>query len=99
MAGKTWDKEHIRSELEGDWAPVYAALVPNGKLVGRGAWRSALCPFHDDHNPSLSVNVIHGGWRCHAGCGSGDAFSFVMQLEQCGFPEAMGEILRVGGLI
>lgn len=38
-------------------------------LRGRGAWRSARCPFHDDRHPSLRVNVDSGGYRC-MGCGA-----------------------------
>jgi DNA primase len=38
----------------------------NLALRGRGKWRSALCPFHDDHQASLSVNVDSGGFCCHA---------------------------------
>ncbi len=30
-------------------------------------WR-AICPFHDDHNPSLCINEEKGVWYCH-GCG------------------------------
>lgn len=32
---------------------------------------TALCPFHDDHNPSFSINRRKGVWKCWAGCGSG----------------------------
>ena len=28
-----------------------------------------LCPFHDDHHPSLSINIEAGWYRCHA-CGA-----------------------------
>ncbi|MCF6147323.1 MAG: DUF927 domain-containing protein [Candidatus Kuenenia sp.] len=36
-----------------------------------------LCPFHDDKNPSLSVNVEKGVFRCF-GCGKkGDAVTFL----------------------
>lgn len=28
------------------------------------------CPFHDDHNPSLSLHPERG-WKCFAGCGEG----------------------------
>jgi DNA primase len=47
------------------------------RLIGRGAWRSALCPFHDDHRPSLRVNVESGGFRCMV-CGArgGDVIDF-----------------------
>ncbi|MBM3358465.1 MAG: hypothetical protein FJY54_12150, partial [Betaproteobacteria bacterium] len=47
------------------------------RLIGRGPWRSALCPFHDDHNPSLRVNVETGAFRCMA-CGArgGDVLAY-----------------------
>jgi DNA primase len=46
-------------------------------LHGRGRWRSALCPFHNDHTPSLRVNVETGAFRCMA-CGArgGDVLDF-----------------------
>jgi DNA primase len=47
------------------------------KLIGRGAWRSARCCFHDDHRPSLRVNIETGAFRCMA-CGAhgGDVLDF-----------------------
>jgi DNA primase len=47
------------------------------RAQGSGAWRSALCPFHGDHNPSLRVNVETGAFRCMA-CGAhgGDVLAF-----------------------
>lgn len=39
------------------------------RLIGRGEWRSAICCFHDDSRPSLSVNVKTGKFRCWA-CGT-----------------------------
>lgn len=27
----------------------------------------ALCPFHEDTNPSLSINMSSGLWKCHSG--------------------------------
>ena len=58
-------------------------------LHGRGEWVSTLCPFHDDRNPSLSVNLNHGGFICHA-CGTrgGDVLSFHMQLHELDFVAA-----------
>ena len=47
------------------------------RLLGRGAWRSALCPFHDERHPSFRVNVDTGAYRCF-GCGArgGDVLAF-----------------------
>ena len=59
------------------------------RLLGRGAWRSALCPFHDDHNPSLRVNAETGAFRCMA-CGAhgGDVLAFHRQRHGLGFKDA-----------
>ena len=50
------------------------------KLTGGGEWKNALCPFHDDHRPSLRVRLDSGGFKCMA-CGvhDGDVLSFHMQ--------------------
>jgi len=39
------------------------------RLLGRGTWRSTVCPFHEDTRPSLRVNVDSGAYRCMA-CGA-----------------------------
>ena len=59
------------------------------KLIGRGEWRSALCPFHKDTTPSLRVHLESGAWRCMA-CDAhgGDVLSFHMQRHELRFIEA-----------
>lgn len=59
------------------------------KLKGRGVWRMAKCPFHDDTTESLAVQVVLGCFKCHA-CGAkgGDLIAFHMQLKGCGFKQA-----------
>jgi len=48
----------------------------------------ALCPFHDDHDPSLLVDERDGHFHCF-GCGAhGDVIDFVMRREGIGFAEA-----------
>ncbi len=49
------------------------------KLLGRGAWRDALCPFHKDSKPSMRVFFETGAFRCMA-CGArgGDVLAFHM---------------------
>jgi hypothetical protein len=43
-------------------------------------WMNVLCCFHDDKNPSLSINLVSGGFYCF-GCGAkgGDVIAFHMQ--------------------
>ena len=50
-------------------------------LTPKGREHVGLCPFHDDHNPSLSVNREKGVWHCF-GCGkSGDLTAFVKEWQ------------------
>lgn len=62
------------------------------RLRLRGQWADAVCPFHEDKQASLSVNTNHGGWKCHAGCGSGDLLSFHERLTGQSFVEAAKDL-------
>ena len=47
------------------------------KLTGKGLNRLALCPFHEDKDPSFSVEVEKGLYKCF-GCGEqGDAVTYL----------------------
>ena len=67
----------------------YYTTTAGLKLKGRGTWRQSLCVFHDEANPSLSVNVLTGGFCCHA-CEAkgGDVLDFHRQRYGLGFKEA-----------
>jgi len=68
--------------------PDYADTI-GAKLLGRGKWRSMLCEFHADTEPSLRVNTQSGGWCCMS-CGAkgGDVLAHYMQRTDAGFMEA-----------
>jgi phage/plasmid primase-like uncharacterized protein len=63
------------------------------KLLGSGIWRKALCPFHEERNPSFSVNVQEGAFKCHA-CAAkgGDVLDFHMQKYAMNFQDAARDI-------
>lgn len=62
------------------------------KLVRKGKNYTALCPFHDDHHPSLVVDVAKQTFHCFA-CGEhGDVIGFVQKAEHCGFTEAVAKL-------
>ena len=69
--------------------PEVYFTVELGALQGRGAWRDAVCPFHQDTRPSLRVNVATGAFRCMT-CGAhgGDVLAFQMQRHGQAFPAA-----------
>ena len=59
--------------------PTYTAYYHREglKLVGRGPWRTAGCPFHHDRTPSLRINIQKGGFVCHgSGAKGGDVLDF-----------------------
>jgi hypothetical protein len=73
---------------------VFAFCSSRGlRLQGRGDWRSALCPFHDDKRASFSINAVTGGFVCHA-CGErgGDIIELVRRLDGLSFIEAAKEL-------
>lgn len=58
---------------------------------------SGRCPFHEDQRPSFSVNLDTGLWKCHAGCGEGNAIDFYMKCNNVNFKTAIKELTqRVG---
>lgn len=79
------------STFRRDWLPspleYYATELPD--LVGRGAWRSARCCFHDEHRPSLRVNVESGAFRCMSCAAHGhDVLAFHRLRYRLGFVDA-----------
>ena len=54
----------------------------SGRFVG-------MCPFHDDHSPSMSVNPTIGIYKCFACGAGGDVFKFVQEHEKIDFNGAV----------
>jgi len=50
-------------------------------------WHVCLCPLHNDHDPSLRVNVQENYWICHP-CGlGGDALELVYRVRHSRNPD------------
>lgn len=91
------DKDAIRQHFNGRWHEYYAPFVKGMRQAARDEYR-ALCPFHDDGNPSLSINAGNGVYFCH-GCGAGgDQFNFYANVHKLDperdFPKVIAGILR-----
>ncbi|HVD98937.1 MAG TPA: DNA primase [Cytophagaceae bacterium] len=66
------------------------------KKKGMNYW--ACCPFHNEKSPSFAVNPAKGIFKCF-GCGkSGDAITFVQQLEGLSYIEAMKYFAKKYGI-
>lgn len=63
----------------------------------RGKNYFAICPFHDDHNPSMSISPEKQIYTCFV-CGAhGNVFTFLMEYEHLSFIESVKLIAdRVG---
>lgn len=67
------------------------------KLTRKGKSYTGLCPWHDDKNPSLSVDREKGLYNCF-GCGeSGDIFSLVEKMKGVGFAQALAYLKNYSG--
>jgi len=58
----------------------------------------ALCPFHDDHSPSMIVNPSQNFAWCFACQNGGDIFAFVQKMEGIDFPESVQLIGEIAGI-
>ena len=57
-----------------------------------------LCPFHEEKTPSFSVNPEKQFFYCF-GCGTGgNAFNFLMKMDNLSFPEAAVRLAELAGI-
>jgi DNA primase len=75
--------------LVGEYLPLQRA---GGKF-------KALCPFHDDHNPSMEVNPERQSYKCWSCGAGGDVFDFVQNFERIEFPEALRMLADRAGIV
>lgn len=87
------DIERIRERT--DLAEL-AAEVTKVKRSGRSVM--AVCPFHQEKTPSLSIDPARGLFHCF-GCGkSGDIFGWVQESQNLDFREAVELLARRAGI-
>ena len=76
--------EEIR--VQNDIVDVISEYIP---LKQKGSSYFGLCPFHNESTPSFSVSPDKQLYYCF-GCGvAGNVYSFIMQIENCDFLEAI----------
>lgn len=75
-----------------DLVGQYVALKKGGKdFVG-------LCPFHEDHKPSMYVSPTKQIYKCFS-CGAGGGpYQFLMGYEKLTFPEAVRHMAERAGI-
>ena len=63
----------------------------------RGREYRAVCPFHDDHDPSLHINPDMQIYKCFVCGAGGNMFTFVQNYENVSFPEAVEKVADLIG--
>ena len=90
--------EKFISELvdRSDIVDVVSGYVRLSKRSGANLF--GLCPFHSEKTPSFSVNRDKQIYHCF-GCGKGGGvISFVMEIENLSYPEAVAFLARRAGM-
>ncbi len=93
-AGNT-DIDSVRAATD-----LVALIGEHVPLRQRGREHVGVCPFHDDHDPSLAV-VTHKGdgfYKCHACGAAGDCFTFMMQYHRMPFGDALRNLAERAGI-
>ncbi len=86
-------KERIRASVDiVDVVGLTLELHPAGRNM------VALCPWHSDRRPSLTVNPERQTWKCWVCDIGGDIYSYVMQRDGVDFPTAMRTLAEMAGI-
>ena len=80
-----------------DWVRFYADRLKDKPRPAGDHKQNACCPFHQEDNPSFWFNTENGLWKCEAGCGSGNATSFLARLEGIGTSVAWAKLCELAG--
>lgn len=84
------DVNKIRSNA--DIVRVVSSYLP---LQQKGRNYVAVCPFHNDSNPSLTVSQEKQIYKCFSCNASGNVFTFVQEYEKIGFLEAVRKVCEL----
>jgi len=83
----------IRSSV--DIIDVISSYIP---LTGKGKNFFGVCPFHDDHSPSMSVSKDRQIFKCFSCGAGGNVFTFVKDYENISFIEAVKKMADKAGI-
>ena len=81
--------ESVITEIldKADIESVVSRYVSLTRRSGTNRW--GLCPFHADSNPSFCVSITKNIYTCFVCHKTGNAVSFIMDMEHLSYPEAI----------
>lgn len=74
---------------------IIGSYIP---LTQRGKNYLCVCPFHDDHSPSMSVSEEKQIYKCFSCGATGNVFTFVSEYENIPFIEAVAKVAEKCGM-
>ena len=77
---------------------IVALISEHAALKKQGTRWVGLCPFHQEKTPSFSVNAEMGVFHCFGCQQSGDAITFVREIEHVDFVEAVRRLAERSGV-
>lgn len=84
---------HIREQA--DIVEIIGDYIP---LTMRGKNYFGVCPFHQDHSPSMSVSREKQMYKCFSCGAAGNVFKFVSEYENINFIEAVAKVAAKIGI-
>ena len=84
---------HIRESS--DIVEIVSSYIP---LTQKGKNYFGVCPFHNDHAPSMSVSKEKGIFKCFSCGATGNVFKFVSDFENISFAEAVQKVAEKIGI-
>ena len=66
-------------------------------VIKKGNNYLAICPFHNDSNPSMNISESKQIYKCFSCGAGGNVFTFVSEYEKIGFVEAVVKVANIIG--
>lgn len=93
---KTQDKEIDNILKSANIIDIISSYIP---LTQKGKNYFGVCPFHEDHSPSMSVSEEKQIYKCFSCGAAGNVFTFVKEYENVSFIEAVKIVADKCGLV
>lgn len=77
---------------------IVDVVAEHVSLKRKGREMLGLCPFHEDHTPSMNVSPTKQIFKCFACGAGGDVIKFVQMRENLTFPQAVERLAERAGI-
>jgi DNA primase len=93
MSGREHQKLQVQQATD-----IVRLIGEDLALKNKGREFVALCPFHDDKNPSMTISPAKQIYHCFVCKAGGDAFSWMMNYHKMTFPESLEHLAERAGI-